>query len=99
MLVRVTVSAAHPSRLALNLSDHHPALTNACALLCGHVGAPELLELAALPPGQHGLLVHLWYLIGFQNRVLVLIRWSFSFATHGRGARLITGASTNSEQR
>jgi NADH:ubiquinone reductase (H+-translocating) len=36
------------------------------------------------------LLVHLWYLIGFQNRLLVLIRWTFSFATHGRGARLIT---------
>ena len=35
------------------------------------------------------LVVHLWYLIGFQNRLLVLIRWSFSFATHGRGARLI----------
>jgi len=45
------------------------------------------------------LVVHLWYLVGFQNRLLVLIRWSFSFATHGRGARLITGASTNSEQR
>jgi NADH dehydrogenase len=44
------------------------------------------------------LLVHLWYLIGFQNRLLVLIRWSFSFATHGCGARLIT-ASTTSEQR
>jgi NADH dehydrogenase len=44
------------------------------------------------------LLVHLWYLIGFQNRLLVLIRWSFSFATHGRGARLITGAPTNGEQ-
>jgi NADH:ubiquinone reductase (H+-translocating) len=36
------------------------------------------------------LLVHLWYLIGFQNRLLVLIRWSISFFTHGRGARLIT---------
>jgi NADH dehydrogenase len=36
------------------------------------------------------LLVHLWYLIGFQNRLLVLIRWIFSFVTHGRGARLIT---------
>ena len=36
------------------------------------------------------LLVHLWYLIGFQNRLVVLIRWAFSFATHGRGARLIT---------
>jgi uncharacterized protein YndB with AHSA1/START domain len=39
------------------------------------------------------LLVHLWYLIGFQNRLLVLIRWSISFATHGRGARLITAAA------
>jgi NADH:ubiquinone reductase (H+-translocating) len=37
------------------------------------------------------LFVHLWYLIGFQNRVIVLIRWAFSFVTHGRGARLITG--------
>ena len=37
------------------------------------------------------LVVHLWYLIGFQNRLLVLIRWSFSFFTHGRGTRLITG--------
>ena len=37
------------------------------------------------------LVVHLWYLIGFQNRLLVLIRWSFSFVTRGRGARLITG--------
>jgi NADH dehydrogenase len=45
------------------------------------------------------LIVHLWYLIGFQNRLLVLIRWSFSFATHGRGARLITGAWTTGEQR
>jgi NADH dehydrogenase len=41
------------------------------------------------------LVVHLWYLIGFQNRLLVLIRWSFSFATHGRGARLITSAGTD----
>jgi NADH dehydrogenase len=38
------------------------------------------------------LVVHLWYLVGFQNRVLVFIRWSVSFATHGRGARLITNS-------
>jgi NADH dehydrogenase len=44
------------------------------------------------------LLVHLWYLIGFQNRLLVLIRWSFSFVTHGRGARLIADASIRGEQ-
>jgi NADH dehydrogenase len=36
------------------------------------------------------LVVHLFYLVGFQNRLLVLIRWAFSFATRGRGSRLIT---------
>jgi NADH dehydrogenase len=36
------------------------------------------------------LIVHLFYLIGFQNRLLVLIRWSIGFATRGRGTRLIT---------
>ncbi len=40
------------------------------------------------------LLVHLWYLEGFQNRIVVFIRWAFSFATHGRGARLIADAET-----
>ena len=43
------------------------------------------------------LLVHLFYLIGFQNKVLVLIRWSISFATHGRGARLITAPVTEAQ--
>jgi NADH:ubiquinone reductase (H+-translocating) len=36
------------------------------------------------------LAVHLWYLVGFQNRLLVFTRWAFSFFAHGRGARLIT---------
>jgi NADH:ubiquinone reductase (H+-translocating) len=37
------------------------------------------------------LVVHLFYLVGFQNRLLVFIRWSINFMTRGRGARLITG--------
>jgi NADH dehydrogenase len=48
------------------------------------------LQLSGFPAWMTWLLVHLWYLVGFQNRVLVLIRWCVSFATHGRGARLIT---------
>ena len=56
------------------------------------------VQLSGLPAWATWLLVHLWYLIGFQNRLLILIRWSFSFATHGRGARLITNAPTTSEQ-
>ena len=29
------------------------------------------------------LVVHLWYLVGFENRVVVFTRWGFSFVTHG----------------
>jgi NADH:ubiquinone reductase (H+-translocating) len=36
------------------------------------------------------LVVHLFYLIGFGNRVLVVLHWANSFFTRGRGARLIT---------
>jgi NADH dehydrogenase len=39
------------------------------------------------------LAVHLFYLIGFQNRTIVLLRWAYSFLTRGRGARLITEAA------
>ncbi len=51
----------------------------------------HLLKLSGFPAWLTWLLVHLWYLIGFQNRLLVLIRWSVSFVSRGRGARLIAG--------
>ena len=38
------------------------------------------------------LVVHLYYLVGFENRILVFTRWGFSFVTRGRGSRLIIGA-------
>src|SRR5215216_4760080 len=37
------------------------------------------------------LFIHLFYLIGLENRVLVFIRWIVSFVTRGQGSRLITG--------
>jgi NADH dehydrogenase len=39
------------------------------------------------------LVVHLYYLVGFENRAVVLLRWSYSFVSHGRGTRLITDAA------
>jgi NADH dehydrogenase len=36
-------------------------------------------------------LIHIAYLIGFRNRVLVMLQWAWSYLTFGRGARLITG--------
>ena len=37
------------------------------------------------------IFVHITYLIGFRNRLLVLIEWGWSYVTYARGARLITG--------
>ena len=51
------------------------------------------------PFGQQGgftawllwLVIHIAYLIGFANRIIVVTRWAFSFLTRGRSTRLITG--------
>ncbi len=54
------------------------------------VGELGPLKLSGFPAWALWLGVHLAYLIGFQNRLVVLVRWSFSFVSHGRGARVIT---------
>jgi NADH dehydrogenase len=40
------------------------------------------------------LFVHIFFLIGFRNRLIVLIQWAWSYLTYERGARLITGDTT-----
>ncbi len=40
------------------------------------------------------LFVHIFFLIGFRNRIIVLIQWAWSYLTYERGARLITGDTT-----
>jgi len=37
------------------------------------------------------LVVHIYYLTGFRNRLLVVLQWAWSYMTWGRGARLIMG--------
>lgn len=37
------------------------------------------------------LFVHLMYLVGFQNRLVVFVKWAMNYFTYNRGARLITG--------
>lgn len=40
------------------------------------------------------LFVHVFFLIGFRNRLIVLFQWAWSYLTYERGARLITGDTT-----
>ncbi len=49
------------------------------------------LKLSGLMAWLAWLVVHIWYLIGFRNRLLVLFNWAWSYLTYRRGARLITG--------
>ena len=36
--------------------------------------------------------VHIFFLVGFRNRVFVMLQWAWSWLTFTRGARLITGS-------
>ncbi|HVK60766.1 MAG TPA: NAD(P)/FAD-dependent oxidoreductase [Bdellovibrionales bacterium] len=44
------------------------------------------------------LLVHIYFLIGFKNRVVVLFEWFWSYLTFKRGTRLITRRGWMSQQ-
>jgi NADH dehydrogenase len=37
------------------------------------------------------LFIHVFFLIGFRNRIIVMVQWAWSYFTYERGARLITG--------
>ena len=39
------------------------------------------------------IFIHILYLVGFRNRVLVLIEWAWAYVTYQRSARLITGST------
>jgi len=41
------------------------------------------------------LTIHIFFLIGFRNRFLVITQWAWAYLTFQRGARLITGKSQN----
>ncbi len=53
---------------------------------------PWGLRLSGLPAWLAWLAIHIFFLIGFRNRAIVMFQWAYSYVTFRRGARLITGA-------
>ena len=45
------------------------------------------------------LFVHVIFLVGFRNRMTVLFNWAYAYLTYGRGARLITGRTSDCKSR
>ncbi len=54
----------------------------------------DRMHLSGLVAWLVWLLVHIFYLIGFKNRIVVMITWAWSYLTYGRGARLVVGEPT-----
>jgi len=50
----------------------------------------HLLHLSGLPAWIAWLFVHILFLVGFRNRVVVLVQWAWAYLTFNKGARLIT---------
>jgi NADH dehydrogenase len=57
------------------------------------------IRLSGFPAWVTWLVVHIFYLVGFQNRLIVAIRWFLSFATHSRGDRLNMSTTTTEDHR
>ena len=54
------------------------------------VAEPFGLKLSGFIAWVAWLFIHIWYLIGFRNRVIVMFEWFWAYLTYKRGARLIT---------
>jgi NADH dehydrogenase len=48
------------------------------------------IHLSGLPAWLVWLFVHIIFLVGFRNRIVVLMQWAWSYITFNKGARLIT---------
>jgi NADH dehydrogenase len=49
------------------------------------------IHFTGFPAWFSWLAIHIFFLIGFRNRLLVILQWSWAYLTYQRGARLITG--------
>ncbi len=49
------------------------------------------VRLGGFPAWVGWLFIHIMYLVGFRNRLVVLTNWAYNYFTYDRGVRLITG--------
>jgi NADH dehydrogenase len=73
---------------AFRYRDH-----GALATIGRHSAVAQLqkLRLSGLPAWWFWLVLHIYFLIGFRSRLIVLINWAWAYFTYDRGARIIVG--------
>lgn len=84
-------NAAPPRRLPFRYADRGMLATIGRDRAVGTVFG---LQLQGFPAWFMWCFVHILFLVGFRNRMLVLIQWAWAYLRWERGARLITEPST-----
>jgi NADH dehydrogenase len=81
---------AHKPRPAFHYRDKGSMATIGRAAAVAQIGK---LELSGYLAWLSWLFVHILFLIGFRNRIIVMLNWAWAYLTYQRGARLITGSN------
>jgi len=50
----------------------------------------NVVHFSGFPAWLAWLFIHILYLVGFRNRIAVLLQWAWAYVTFNKGARLIT---------
>lgn len=58
----------------------------------GNIKWPFHAHWSGFPAWMAWLVIHIFFLIGFRNRVMVFVQWAWTYLTFTHGARLITGS-------
>jgi NADH:ubiquinone reductase (H+-translocating) len=86
-----SAEAGNPNRAAFHYHDKGSLATIGRASAVADIGK---LHMSGYPAWLTWLFVHIFFLIGFRNRLLVLVQWAWAYVTYERGARLITGSTS-----
>ena len=81
----------HPSRPAFHYWDKGTMATIGRSAAVAWIGK---LKISGFVAWLTWLFVHLVFLIGFRNRLAVLLQWTYSYFAYKRGARIITQTSS-----
>lgn len=92
----ITTTIAGAPRTPFVYVDKGNLATIGRAAAVAHIGRVKLWGLTAW---VLWLVVHILYLVGFRNRLIVLINWAWAYLTLSRGARLITGDIEHAPER
>jgi NADH dehydrogenase len=88
LIERELVPGKKPSRPPFQYRDKGSMATIGRSAAVAKMGR---LEFSGFPAWLAWLGVHLIFLIGFRNKLAVLLQWAYAYFTYKRGARIITG--------